>query len=547
MVRWTFYFLWSQYGGNRIALQARGSRAAPRWHGRALLSFAQSLYYHKLCPIWRGLVQRMGRFSAFCWLTVGALALGACALSRYDARPVSLEQGEREFLARNTQDEGVRSYLTANGVDVHTWPLARWSLRELTLLAFYYHPDLDVARAYWDSVRAGAAAGAAGGVTAVNPALAHHSRRSDNGERVSPWTLSIAFDYAFTGARKRDAQLAHAQAQARTAQWEIANTAWRVRSTLRERALNYYAAQQREQSWQAEHELRAALLQSLEKRLKAGAASQLDLSAARSAASEAAARLAQAHSEVAAARVGLGQALGLSAAKLDHLMLDLTQFGAQPGAEQLPTAALQRMALWHRPDIQQALSSYDVEDKRLQVEISKQYPDFSISPGFAWDQDDNIWQLGWNVGLPLPKNNVVAIAQVRAQRVLQAQRLRALQAKVIGDLEQAQVNYEGAGQAIRRAEQLIGERSAQLQRVEKQLAAGYADRLEVTLARLELAGAQRQRVEAAIAAQIALGELEDVMQRPLAGAALPPVPERNPRAASAAAESGAARTAQAKP
>lgn len=510
---------------------------SPAWARVAQLQ--TGLYYLKLCPTGLRLVRRLRRFLLLGLSVVSVVALGACALSRYDAQPISVEQGEWQFFARTAQDEGVRSFLAANGVDVHTWPLARWSLRELTLLAFYYHPDLDVARAYWDSVRptgpawdsmrAGGAPSAAGGVTGVNPALAHHSRRSDNGERVSPWTLSIAFDYAFTGARKRDAQLAYAQAQARAAQWEIASTAWRVRSVLRERALTYHAALQRAQSWQAEQELRAALLQSLEKRLKAGAASHLDLSAARGAASEAAARLDRARSEAAAARVGLGQALGLSAQKLDKLALDFAQFSAVPSAEQVPAAGVQRAALWHRGDIQQALSAYEAEDKRLQVELSKQYPDFSISPGFSWDQEDNVWQLGWNIGLPLPKSNVAAIAQVRAQRVLQARRLRALQAKVIGDLEQAQVNYEGARQAIGRAEQLIDERRAHLQRMEKQLGAGYADRLDVTLARLELAGAQRQHVEALIAAQVALGVLEDVVQRPLAGAPLPPVPKRNPR------------------
>jgi outer membrane protein TolC len=452
---------------------------------------------------------------------VGLPLAAACALQRYDAQPVDVARGEREFLARTPQDAGVRAFFAANGADVGVWPPARWSMRELTLLAFYYHPDLEVARAYWDAIRAGAQAAPAGGVSAIKPALEHHSRRSDNGERVSPWTLSIAFDYAFTGQRKRQAQLAYAQAQARAAQWEVAKSAWQVRSGLRERALQYHAARQRIEAWQSESELRIAVQQMMEKRLTAGAASQLDMSNVRTAASEAAARLAQARSEAAAAHVALAQALGIGATALERLTLDFQLFSALPKPEQMPAAALQRAALWHRGDIQQALSSYESEDKLLQVELSKQYPDFAITPGFSWDQEDNVWQLGWNVGLPLPKSNTTAIAQARAQRALQGQRVRALQAKVIGELEQAQVNYQGARDALVRTAQLIDEQRAQWQRVEKQMNAGYADRLDTTLARLELAGAQRQRVEALIIAQRALGALEDAMQRPLFGAALP--------------------------
>ncbi len=460
---------------------------------------------------------------------VSALLLGACALERYDAQPISAAQGEQQFMARAPQDAGVRAFLGANGVDVRAWPLPRWRLQELTLLAFYYHPDLDLARAYWHSVRAGALAAPSAGVTAIKPQLEHHSRRNDNGERLSPWTLGIAFDYAFTGTAKREAQFAYMQAQARSAQWDVAQAAWRVRSTLRERALSYYAATQRIALWQRERQSRGALLQQLEKRLKAGAASQVEVSNARSTLAEADGRLAQAHSEAAVARASLAQATGVSASKLGPVVLDLAQFNALPSAQQLSLAALQRSALWHRADIQQALSVYEEEDILLKFEISKQYPDFAVSPGFSWDQEDNVWQLGWNIGLPLPKANTAAIARARGQRTLQAQRLRALQAKVIGDLEQAQVNYAGALQAIERAQRSLAERQGQLQRMEKQLAAGYADRLDVILAQAELAFAQRQRGEAVIAAQSALGALEDVVRRPLSGAAMPQVPLRNPR------------------
>ena len=59
--------------------------------------------------------------------------------------------------------------------------------------------------------------------------------------------------------------------------------------------------------------------------------------------------------------------------------------------------------------------------------------------------------------------------------------------------------------------------------------AGESDQLAALTAEVQLSVADRARIEALRQTQLALGNLEDALQRPLSPATAPPLPEAAPR------------------
>ena len=59
-----------------------------------------------------------------------------------------------DFQQRSLTDAALRAYLETNQVSGE-WPRRSWDLESLTLAAFYFSPELDVARAQLGTARAG--------------------------------------------------------------------------------------------------------------------------------------------------------------------------------------------------------------------------------------------------------------------------------------------------------------------------------------------------------------------------------------------------------
>ncbi|MGH6802723.1 MAG: hypothetical protein ACREC3_05065, partial [Methyloceanibacter sp.] len=59
--------------------------------------------------------------------------------------------------ARTLADRGLQTFVEANAPELaKEWPRRSWDLPGLMVVAFYYHPSLDVARAQWGVANAGA-------------------------------------------------------------------------------------------------------------------------------------------------------------------------------------------------------------------------------------------------------------------------------------------------------------------------------------------------------------------------------------------------------
>ena len=133
--------------------------------------------------------------------------LAGCA--RFEARPLLPQRTAADFEARTLDSPDLRAFIEKNlKGQMAQWPPQEWDLRTFTLVAIYYHPSLDVARAQWGVAKAGR-------ITAgqrPNPTLSLAPQYTTNAESgVSPWVAPVAVDVPFETAGKRGLRRAVAE------------------------------------------------------------------------------------------------------------------------------------------------------------------------------------------------------------------------------------------------------------------------------------------------------------------------------------------------
>jgi cobalt-zinc-cadmium efflux system outer membrane protein len=452
-----------------------------------------------------------------------ACLLSACATQTYDAKPIESASLESSFAARNLEDAGLRNYMLAQGYPQNALPIKQWGLRELTLAAYYFHPDLNVARAQWQAAQAAEITAGQRPNPGVSGALEHHSK-TDGG--ISPWTYGISLAVPVETAGKRQERMDQVTSLSEAARIEIGQSAWQVRSHLRDSLLEYQAALRRISLLQQEVILHAEILQMLENRLQAGLASSMEVSNTRLQLQKAQHGVEAEKGRAAGLRSSVAAAAGLPSSALDGVQFDNVLPDRGTVGDNLSAQNIQRTGLLNRLDMRSALARYEATEANLRLEIARQYPDITLSPGYLWDQGDVQWSLGLSTILALMNKNEGPIAEARAARELQASQFNALQTRIIGELEQSLINYQAGTERVIKAEHLLAAQQLRTAQTEHQFGAGYADRLELAQARLQALAVEQGVLDAKINAQQALNALEDAVQRPLDGSApLPEIPQ----------------------
>jgi cobalt-zinc-cadmium efflux system outer membrane protein len=445
------------------------------------------------------------------------MLLSACALQSYRPAKVDTEAAAAAYLGRTTSDPKLKAYMVSHGHPESQWPVQRWGIDELTLLAFYYHPDLQVARARASEAQAQAQPGLQRLPWAVKPAIAHHSQQQ--GYSDSPWSLGFELEIPLATGSRQQALVERAEYLAQVAELDVGSTAWRVRSRVRASLVELEAAQDSVALLERDVETRRALLALLERRLQAGYIASTEVAAARVRLYEVEGELASARTVAARARGELAAALGLPIDALDGTRLDFSQIEALP--DPISERAARSEALQNRVDMRQRLLEFSAADAEVKLEIARQYPTVSLRPGYLWDQGDNVWLLAVDLFLPAVLGNAPGIQVAEARRETAAQVALQDQAGIIAETDTALTAYRQSvmgARAAREASVVQLTRSSQLQ---KQFDAGYSDRTETTQARLEAVTVERNALRTRVEAQRALGRLEDALQRPLAGGPFP--------------------------
>jgi len=438
--------------------------------------------------------------------------MGSSCVS-FTPRPIDPEKSAAAFDSRTLDDRELKTFLDANRSSPTTaWPLSTWDFESLTLVAFYFHPALELARAEWRS--ASAAIETAG--ARPNPSVGVTPGYSFNSAAgVSPWLPILSFDIPIETAGKRDLRMERARALSDAARLRIAAAAWRVRSNVRGALIKLTESEGHAGKLSELAHLQHELADRLDARYRAGMISSFELLNARLGLQQTELDAAEAQRLRSEDLVRLADSIGLPATALAGRRFEL---GARaPLESELTSAAIRQTALTSRTDILAALAEYVAAERALELEIAKQYPDVHLGTGYQFDQGEHKWSLGLTIELPLLNRNEGAINEAKARRLESATRFEALQAQVLGEIDLAVATYENARARFADSTAVVAARESQTDAVHRQLAAGASDQLEVLAAEMEKAQAGLVHLEAERHLVEALGALEDGVQRPLAG------------------------------
>jgi len=459
------------------------------------------------------------------FVVVLAISYG-CAT--FKPEPFSPSQTASAFEARTMDNQGLKKFLEKNlNHKITPWPRDSWDFDALTLVAFYYHPDLNVVRAKWGVAKAGIIS--AGG--RPNPGAGFIPQYNANAvSGISPWILGFSLDIPIETAGKRGYRIAQAQYLSEAARLNIASVAWQVRSQLRTNLLNLYRAEQTKTLVQKQQKVQEEIVSLLEQRLSFGEASQPDVTMAHISLVQTRLSLREAQKQRAEAQAQVANALGLPVDALNNIHISFDFIEQIPLTKDIPLKDVRHQALLSRSDILGALSEYAASESALQLEIAKQYPDIHIGPGYEYDQGDNKWSLGFSISLPILNRNQGPIAEAEARRKEAETRFIALQSRIIGEIDRAFAGYCSALQKLETADSLQSAKEKQLQSIQTMFNAGETDRLSFLSSQSELYSIALLQLDALANAQQSLSLLEDAVQRPLQPLKpFPIVPETNPR------------------
>ncbi len=441
------------------------------------------------------------------WLIL-LLSVSGCA--HYTAQPISAERAAAEFESHTLADPALRAFMETNlSATIAEWPLPAWDFPHLALAAFYFHPDLDIARARLATTRAAQTSAAA----RPNPSLSVSPAYNSTTHLPSPWLVTATLDLPLETAGKRGYRVAGARHLSEAARLELATVAWQVRGRLRRALIGFHAAREAERLLRQQQSTQEQVVHSLESQLAAGAVSPFEVTQARVGLDRTRLALHDAERQRAEAHAQLAAAVGLPASALDPAVLSLGWLSEPPPA--LPPAEARRHALFNRTDILGALADYAARESALQLEMAKQYPDVHLNPGYEFDQGDNKWSLGLSVTLPVLNRNQGPIAEAEARRAEAAAQFSALQARVLAEIDRAQAAARAASAKAATADALQANVKGQEQAIQIRLAAGEVSRLELLTTELELSQTELARLDALVKAHEAFGDLEDALQSPV--------------------------------
>ncbi len=440
------------------------------------------------------------------------LAVAACTSIPYVPRPLDPGVTEAAFQARTADSDGLRQFAAANGIGAEAWPPKEWGLRELTLVALYFHPDIRTARARAAVARAELDTATKSQALSARVAPEFHSRRLP--EDKGPWALGLQLEIPVVAQGKKAARVERSAFLADAAELDIADAAWAVRSRVRDRYLELLASRDALGLLDAQIEAHKEMVALVARRVEAGMLSSHDLGIERIASSqlelvrgEEAARQGRAQGELAAA-------LGLPQDVVDRMALRFDPRDAAGAG--LDAAELRRMALRNRLDVHRRLLEFGVADAEVKSAVAAQNPDVTLGPGYAWNQGDNVWSLA--VGLTLPSGQARAgIREAQARRELAAENFAATQAGALSLAERSAAQYRLAFDRLVGAERRLQLQRDQEGRTARQFDNGTADRMQRVGAKFETLLAESTVLASLADVRRAAANLEDAIQRPLLG------------------------------
>ena len=403
-------------------------------------------------------------------------------------------------------------------------PAVGWDRSQWLAAALQLNPALSEQRA---EVTAAAAAERTAAEHA-NPTMELFAEYLTTAAQSTAWLYGLSLDFLLRQPGERERARRRAALQTALAQSDLAESIWQVRAALRQALLDAVAARDEATLLQSLIAARQALLDSDRARLELGdiarpqlLADELELSRARQRQQQSQARSADAVARLAAA-------VGVPVAALAAVPVRWNDWAAIGTLEVNTPERWRTEALIARPQIVRALREYDLAEIGLQSEVAKRWPQVHVTPAYAWGGNgvqegalNDITHesaLAASFELPVFNQHQGPIGEAVAHRAAAGEHLKAVQAQIFEQIDRAELAWPLARAAWADSARLAEVTERQRQSEQRALVAGASERASVLAAQIAATESQLAVLQAAYAAEIVLGALEDAYRRPLQGA-----------------------------
>lgn len=454
----------------------------------------------------------------FATFLLGSLLAGCAS---FQAKPVSPSNTVASLEARTLDSPGLRAFIAKN-IGQTPWPPKTWNLTDLTLAAFYYQPDLDVARAKWGIANAHV-------ITAgmrPNPSLGFSAQQNTvEPKGVEPWGLFWKLGIPVETAGKRGYRIVQAKHLSDAAKYDLASATWKVYSRVRSNMVSLYAASNETDLLQRQVSSQQEIVRLLHRRFQSGEIPLPEVTKAKIALQNALVALNNSKSKVSQARIDLASAIGITSPP--SIAIDFDGMARTPNPELLSSNTLRQEALLNRSDILSALAGYKASQDALQLEIAKQYPDIHLGTGYDWGQG---WMLGLALPFPILNQNEGPIAEAKARRRQAAAVFTALEERAMREIDSALAAYRASKNKRAITDSLVHDQELNQQAARHRFNIGDIDQLALAESNNNLLSAELTHLGAIVGEMQSLGSLEDAVQRPLfQSAPVPIIQKSNPR------------------
>lgn len=426
------------------------------------------------------------------------IMMAACAT--YRPQPLPTTDPVAGYNDRRLDSPALRSALDSLGVRPAAAGWRDWQLAEAAWVLRPERARLAAEVKVAEAARLTAGARAQPGVNTET----EYSFSGTHGE--SRWGLALSSVFTVELGGKRGARLARANAGVLAAIARSDEEAWQVRWRVHEAAVRLAILTRQVSAGRPLRELSDTLVDRMRRRFEEGAIAATDVARAEADRQAAGAEVASGEREMQESRAVLAAAIGVPVGELDRTVLAIE---AVERCGEVPRDSLQRLSLESRPALRRVLVDYQVAESEVRVEVANSWPDLQLGPGLFFDHGVGKWTIGFGLpSLPLHGNRG-PIGEAEARRAVAAARVQETQEQILGEVEQA---IAGCAAAMTESQALddAGVRR-RLQLVEAAYLRGEAGQLELGLARLEVARAERQVTAAQGRAALAWLALEQAI------------------------------------
>src|SRR5260370_15850236 len=405
-----------------------------------------------------------------------ALILSGCAARRYQPVPIVPTETASRLETRSLADEGLHAFVEDNiGHPVTQWPPKIWNLATLSLAALYLNPSLQGAKARVEEAQAAIVTAGA----RPNPSL------SITPGLPSPYLFNLDFSIPIETAGKRGHRIQAARSLDQAARFDLADSAWKVRSGVRIALLNCLLASRSLDLVRSEEQIRGDQTKIFEQKLLVGEIPRPEVDLARIELSKTHLAISSAEGQFAEAKAALAASIGIPVRSLQECDFSWSDLDSPPSAESLSPEQIQREAILNRLDVRRSLAQYAAAEADLQLEISKQYPDLQIGPGYTYEERNSFFVIGLSTTLPLFNRNQQPIADAEARRNEAAASFLERQVRVIAGGERALALYIAALKELGEVDQTLSKlQDSQLRIIQQAVRLGEEHRLRLTTAQI---------------------------------------------------------------